>query len=287
MISGSDGTGYHLTRCREHRHGRNYARKGRGLPFSKAIVRIPGSNFDAGLTTADFGAPVFDRVRAQHRSYCEALEECGLALTVLDADLRFPDSTFVEDTAVLTPGGAVLTRPGAASREGEVEAIRQTVLGLFPNALTIQPPGTVDGGDICETENHFFLGLSHRTNEEGARQLAAHLAGFGYRSSNIDVRASKSILHLKSGISYIGDNTLVVIEEMAALEPFRGFNVIPVCAGENYAANCVRVNDRVLIAEGYPGLTAGLRARGFNPLALEMSEFQKMDGGLSCLSLRF
>src|ERR1700723_4235266 len=97
----------------------------------------------------------------------------------------------------------------------------------------------------------------------------------------------KSILHLKSGISYIGDNTLVVIEEMAAQEPFGGFNLIPVCPQESYAANCVRVNDRVLIAEGFPGLAADLRARGFNPPALEMSEFQKMDGGLSCLSLRF
>jgi dimethylargininase len=255
--------------------------------FNKAIVRIPGSNFDAGLTTAEFGAPVFDLARVQHRSYCQALEECGLALTMLDADLRFPDSTFVEDTAVLTPQGAVLTRPGAASREGEVEAIRQTVLGFFPNALTIQPPGTVDGGDICETEKHFFIGLSHRTNEEGAQQLAAHLAGFGYTSSSINVRAMTSILHLKSGISYIGDNTLVVIEEMAVNELFRRFNVIRVSAEESYAANCVRVNKRVLIAKGFPGLTAELHARGFNPLALEMSEFQKMDGGPSCLSLRF
>ena len=255
--------------------------------FNKAIVRIPGSNFDSGLTTAEFGAPVFDLARLQHRSYCQALEECGLALTTLDADLRFPDSTFVEDTAVLTPQGAVLTRPGAASREGEVEAIRQTVLGFFPNVLTIQPPGTVDGGDICETEKHFFIGLSHRTNEEGAQQLAAHLAGFGYTSSSIDVRAMTSILHLKSGISYIGDNTLVAMEELAANELFRRFNVIRVSAEESYAANCVRVNKRVLIAKGFPGLTAELRARGFNPLALEMSEFQKMDGGLSCLSLRF
>jgi dimethylargininase len=287
VVTSTDRTSKHLPRCREHRQRRNKVRKGRGFLFSKAIVRIPGSNFDAGLTTADFGAPLFDLVRAQHRSYCKALEECGLALTALDTDLRFPDSTFVEDTAVLTPQGAVLTRPGAASREGEVEAIRQTVLDFFPNALTIQPPGTVDGGDICETENHFFIGLSHRTNEEGARQLAAHLAGFGYPSSSIDVRAMTSILHLKSGISYIGDNTLVVIEEMAVHEPFRRFNVIHVCSEESYAANCVRVNDRVLIAEGFPGLTADLRARGFNPLALEMSEFQKMDGGLSCLSLRF
>ncbi|MGD0631140.1 MAG: arginine deiminase family protein [Terracidiphilus sp.] len=255
--------------------------------FTRAIVRIPGSNFDAGLTTAEFGAPLFDLVLQQHRRYCEALSECGLALTVLEADLRFPDSTFVEDAAILTARGAVLTRPGAVSRAGEVDAIRPAILSFFPSPPSIEAPGTVDGGDICEAGEHFFIGLSHRTNEEGARQLAAHLAGFGYTSSTIDVRPMTSILHLKSGIAYIGDKTLVVMEEMAENERFRGFELISVSADGRYAANCVRVNDRVLVAAGFPALTAELGARGFSPLALEMSEFQKMDGGLSCLSLRF
>lgn len=255
--------------------------------FTRAIVCIPGSNFDAGLTTAEFGAPLLDLVLEQHRRYCNALSECGLALTTLEADLRFPDSTFVEDTAILTARGTVLTRPGAASREGEVDAIRPAVLNFFPSPLTIERPGTVDGGDICEAGEHFFIGLSHRTNEEGARQLAAHLAGFGYTSSVIDVRPMTSILHLKSGIAYLGDNKLVVMEEMAENEQFRGFHLIRVSAEESYASNCVRVNDRVLVAAGFPRLTEELGARGFDPLVLEMSEFQKMDGGLSCLSLRF
>jgi dimethylargininase len=255
--------------------------------FSRAIVRIPGSNFDAGLTTADFGRPNYELVLEQHSDYCNALVDCGLALTTLDADLRFPDSTFVEDTAILTPPGAVLTRPGAASRAGEVDAIRDAVLRFFSATVSIEAPGSVDGGDICEAEDHFFIGLSHRTNEEGARQLATHLTGFGFTSSTVDVRAMKSILHLKSGISYIGDNTLVVMEEMAKDEQFQRFDLIRVSEEESYAANCVRVNDRVLVAAGFPRLTGELGARGFKPLALEMSEFQKMDGGLSCLSLRF
>lgn len=255
--------------------------------FSNAIVRIPAPNFADGLTTAALGAPRFDVVLEQHALYCQALIECGLAVHTLDADPRFPDSTFVEDTAVLTARGAVLTRPGARSREGEVDAIRPAILRFFPSSLTIAAPGTVDGGDICEAEDHFFIGLSHRTNEEGARQLAVHLAGFGYTSSTIDVRSMTSILHLKSGISYIGDNTLVVMEEMAGNEKFRSYDLIRVGARESYAANCVRVNDRVLVAAGYPRLTTELTARGFDPLALDMSEFQKMDGGLSCLSLRF
>ena len=255
--------------------------------FKNAIVRIPGSNFAEGLTSVELGIPNYDIVLQQHSRYCEALRECGLTITALDPDLDHPDSTFVEDTAVLTPRGAILTRPGARSREGEVVAMRQAISRFFPTVLEIQAPGTVDGGDICEAENHFFLGLSHRTNEEGCRQLAAHLASQGYTSSIVDVREMTSILHLKSGISYIGNNTLVVMEEMAGNELFRNHNLITVSVEESYGANCVRVNQRVLVAAGYPHLTAELVERGFNPLVLEMSEFQKMDGGLSCLSLRF
>jgi dimethylargininase len=255
--------------------------------FRSAIVRIPGANFAEGLTTVTLGVPRYDSVMRQHSRYCKALEECGLAVTILDADLRYPDSTFVEDTAVLTPRGAILTRPGAPSREGEVAAIRETISSFFPATLEIDPPGRLDGGDICEAEGHFFLGLSHRTNEEGVRQLAAHLASQDYTSSVIDIRGMTSILHLKSGISYIGNNTIVAMEEMAGNERFRNYELIRVCVEESYAANCVRVNERVLVAAGYPNLTAELANRGFNPLLLDMSEFQKMDGGLSCLSLRF
>jgi len=255
--------------------------------FKHAIVRTPGMNFAQGLTSVDLGIPRYDQVVAQHARYCEALMACGLAITTLVADLDHPDSTFVEDTAVLTARCAVLTRPGAQSREGEVAAIRPVLRSFFPVTMEIETPGTVDGGDICEAEDHFFLGLSLRTNEEGARQLAAHLAGVGYPSTVVDVRGMSSILHLKSGVSFIGNNTLVVMEEMAGWEAFAGYELIRVVSEESYAANCVRVNDRVLVAAGYPRLTAELTARGFNPLELDMSEFRKMDGGLSCLSLRF
>jgi len=255
--------------------------------FKHAIVRIPGSNFAEGLTTAALGSPHYDEVLVQHERYCDALRECGLNLTTLEADLRFPDSTFVEDTAILTARGAILTRPGAASREGEVDAIKPSIATFFPSALNIEVPGTVDGGDICEAEDHFFIGISHRTNQEGARQLAAHLVSFGYTSSTIDIRAMRSILHLKSGIAFIGDNTLAVMEEMARNIQFRGYDLIRVAPEESYAANCVRVNGRVLVADGFPRILGDLVACGFDPLLLDMSEFRKMDGGLSCLSLRF
>ena len=260
--------------------------------FQQAIVRIPGENFAEGLTTVELGVPEFAQVMEQWEAYCEALRSCGLILTTLEADLRYPDSTFVEDSAVLTAHGAMLTRPGAASRLGEVEAIAGTVRGFYPEAAWIAVPGTLDGGDICEAGRHFFLGLSHRTNEEGARQLAEHLGREGFTCSTVDVRGMTSILHLKSGISYIGENTLVVMGEMADWPAFQAdgvprYDLLCVSEEESYAANCVRVNDRVLMAAGYPKFEAELRARGFDPLVLDMSEFRKMDGGLSCLSLRF
>lgn len=255
--------------------------------FKRAIVRIPAPNFAHGLTTSNLGAPSYNSALLQHSQYCKALEECGLTITTLDADLRFPDSTFVEDTAVLTPHSAILTRPGAPSREGEVAIMREALSEFFPVILEIEPPGTVDGGDICEAQDHFFLGLSQRTNEEGVRQLSAYLTREGYNCSVIDIRQMTGVLHLKSAISYIGDNTMVVAPEMEATGLFRDYELIRVPSQESYGANCIRVNERVLVAAGHPHLTAEFMDRGFDPVVLDMSEFQKMDGGLSCLSLRF
>jgi dimethylargininase len=257
--------------------------------FKNAIVRLPGKDFADGLTTADLGRPNYDQALEQHERYCRALRECGLTVTTLEPDLGFPDSTFVEDTAVLTTRGAILARPGADSRRGEVATIRQTITRFFPAPLEIEGPGTLDGGDICEAEGHFFLGLSQRTNQEGVRQLGAHLAGMGYTSQVVDVREMPDILHLKSALAYIGDNTLVAREEISGKDvcSHNGYRLMRVTADEGYGANCVRVNDGVLVAAGHPRFTSELAARGYHPLILEMSEFQKMDGGLSCLSLRF
>jgi dimethylargininase len=253
----------------------------------QAIVRLPGENFAAGLTTADLGTPAFAKVLAQHSAYCNALEQCGLKLIRLEADLAHPDSTFVEDTAVLTGRSAVLARPGAPTRLGEVAAIRGTIEPFYTNIRTIEAPGTLDGGDICEAGSHFFIGVSHRTNEEGARQLGEFLAADGFTSSMVDIRSLTSILHLKSGIAYLDNRRLVVMEELAGREEFKGFELFRVPAGESYACNCLQVNDRVFLPAGFPGLESTLVRHGYAPLLLDMSEFRKMDGGLSCLSLRF
>jgi dimethylargininase len=215
------------------------------------------------------------------------LERCGLKLILLDADERYPDSTFVEDTAVLTEQCTILTRPGAPSRTGEVESIDSVLAKFYPAGHSIREPGTLDGGDVCDAGDHFFIGISQRTNESGAQQLAEILATVGYSSTPVDIREVGGILHLKSGLAYLGDRRLVVIDSLAEHEAFRGYELVQVNRHEQYAANCIVVNDYVLIAGGFPLLEKKLRALGQHTIAVDMSEFQKMDGGLSCLSLRF
>jgi dimethylargininase len=255
--------------------------------FTRAILRTPAPNFADGLTTAGLGVPDFAVALAQHRGYAEALERCGLAVTVLPADSRFPDSCFVEDTAVLCGTTAIVTRPGAASRAGEVDEMRSLLAELFPTVRAIEPPGTLDGGDVCEAGNRFFIGVSARTNEAGARQLANLLEAEGRAATLVDIRGTAGILHLKSGVTSIGDGRLVAIAALAGNAAFSEFRIVAIAPGEEYAANCVRVNDHVLVAAGFPRLESSLGSRGYPVTTVPMSEFRKMDGGLSCLSLRF
>ncbi len=255
--------------------------------FTRAIVKEPCASFASGLTTIDLGKPDQEIVLRQHQAYCEALESCGLELVRLPPDDQYPDSTFVEDTALLTDRGAVLTRPGDVSRRGEVESIATVVRKYFRQVYSIEEPGTVDAGDVFEAGEHFFIGVSRRTNEHGARQLAGWLDSLGYSSSLIDIRGLSSILHLKSGMAYLSGKRLVVIEALWNVSEFSGYDLICLNSTEEYAANCLSLNGRILIASGFPGVKRELELLGYPTVSLDMSEFQKMDGGLSCLSLRF
>jgi dimethylargininase len=145
----------------------------------------------------------------------------------------------------------------------------------------------VDGGDVCEIDGDFVIGLSSRTNADGARQLTGLLTDLGRKSVVIDIRASRNLLHLKTGLSYLGDGVFVVSSETLLADALKRYELIRVSPAESYAANCIRVNDSVVIAAGYPELLATLSGRGYRVVTLAMSEFRKMDGGLSCLSLRF
>jgi dimethylargininase len=255
--------------------------------ITRGIVRKPGTNFSDGLTTSILGRPNYRLALAQHADYCKALESCGLELTVLEEYPQFPDGTFVEDVAVLTPESAILTYLGAIERRGEVDLIRPVLERYFERFYTIAPPGMLDGGDVCEAGDHYFIGISERTNPEGARQLADFLRLEGYCASLVDIRGTPGILHLKSGLAFLGQNRLVVIDVFADRAIFQDYELIRVSPEENYAANCLRLNDKVLIADGFDDFKATLEQSGYALEILNMSEFQKMDGGISCLSLRF
>ncbi|HEY8009381.1 MAG TPA: arginine deiminase family protein [Rudaea sp.] len=255
--------------------------------LTHALVRPPSANFADGLTSVALGKPDVARALEQHACYCAALEQCGLVLTRLAADADFPDSAFVEDTAIVTGDVAILTRPGAAARAGEVARIEPTLRAIFLRIHAIATPGTLDGGDVCRIENHCFIGLSERTNEDGARQLAGFLAQEGCTSTAIDIRGIRGILHLKSGISYLGNGRIALIDAFAQHTAFRNYEIVQVARGEGYAANLLRLNDHVVIAAGFPKFEAAVRALGYDVIALDMSEFRKMDGALTCLSLRF
>ena len=255
--------------------------------FTRAIVRPPSANFADGLTSVTLGTPDFTLALEQHAAYCKALERAGLELVRLPEDPVHPDATFVEDTAVLSPRCNVRTRPGAESRAGEVAAIGAVLatLGIEPQA--IEAPGTLDGGDVCDEDGHFFIGVSQRTNWDGAAQLAALLTKAGYTSACIDIRAVPGILHLKSAIAALGGGRIVAIGSLAGHPALKNRELVHVRHDEEYAANCVRVNDRVLVPAGFPHIRRALDGLGYDTIALDMSEFRKMDGGLSCLSLRY
>lgn len=197
-----------------------------------------------------------------------------------------PDSTFVEDTAVLAPGMAVVTRPGASSRRGEVVAARRALEGLVPEVRVIEPPGTLDGGDVCRIGAHVLIGISTRTNEEGARQLVKHLSEAGCTSALVQLPNARGLLHLKSGLAWLGERRVAVVDALADHPALGAFERIRVDAEETEGANCVCVGDRLLIPAGCPRWAERLGSLGDELVVLDVSEFQKMDGGLSCLSLR-
>lgn len=255
--------------------------------FTRALARTPGNTFAHGLSSAAFGAPDLDRALTQHRAYCSALRDSGVEVTLLEADDAFPDSTFVEDTAIVARGRAIVTLPGAASRAGETGAIRTALDRWFRDVASIVSPGTLDGGDVCESEDRVFVGISHRTNREGAEQLAQWLRSSGIDTVFVEIRDLDGILHLKSGMSYLGDGIYVVDEALRSRIPLDDADAIVPPADEAYAANCIRVNDVVLLPKGYPRVREAIEARRLRVVTLDVSEYRKMDGGLSCLSIRF
>lgn len=250
--------------------------------FTHAIVRKPGANMAAGLTTANLGAPDYALALEQHARYVEELERAGLSVTVLEPLPAFPDAYFVEDVAVVTPEVAVITRPGAEARRGEAEFI-EPALAKHRSLIKLQAPGTLDGGDVLAIGKQVFVGLSNRSNQEGARQLSVILRPYGY---SVAAAAVFEGLHLKSSANCLADDALIVTSAFSQLEALAGFRLVVVDEGDEYSANVLRLNDRILVPAGFPRTAAKLERLGESLVEIDVSEMQKMDGGLTCMSLR-
>lgn len=252
--------------------------------FKNAIVRRPGKSMVDGIGPGNQGPVNYENALRQHDSYIEALKKVGVEVTVLDALEEFPDSCFVEDTAVLTKKFAILCNPGADSRNGEKYPMHETLKGFYKDIEEIKAPGTVDGGDVMMVGDFFYVGVSARTNEEGARQFVEYLRKYGYDGMAVTL---KEMLHLKTGLAYLENNNLLIAGEFIEDPVFKDFNKVVIPDDEGYAANCIWMNDHVLVPEGYPKVKKAIEDLGYKIIEVDTSEFKKLDGGLSCLSLRF
>jgi len=251
--------------------------------FSRALTRRPGRSLADGISTAGLGKPSLELAKAQHRAYVRALEDCGLTVEVLAAADEYPDAVFIEDVAVCTPSCVILTRPGAASRRGEAALVAADLARRFDCVERIED-GSLDGGDVMMVGTHFFIGLSGRTDAAGARQMREILARHGLTGSTVSF---EGMLHLKTGLSYLENGVLLATAQAAAHPQFADFRVLDVPHDEAFAANSVWVNDRVVMPSGYPRTRARIEAAGYTVVEVDTSEFRKLDGGVSCLSLRY
>jgi dimethylargininase len=252
--------------------------------FKHAIVRKPCPEMVHGLSSASLGRPDYHMAMVQHENYVDALRACGLEVRVLEADPQFPDSVFVEDVALCTPACAILTNPGARSRNGETAAMKPVLESYYKQLEHIQSPGTLDAGDVMMVGKHFYIGVSQRTNKAGADQLIQILERYGMTGTAVPLF---EMLHLKSGLSYLEQNHMLISGEFINHPAFLNFRRIEVDPDESYAANSLWVNDRVLVPAGFPKTREKIEEAGYRTIVMDVSEFRKLDGGLSCLSLRF
>lgn len=219
----------------------------------------------------------------QHKNYCSILHSAGLEVKELSVSLNYPDSTFIEDTAVVLDEIAILACMGAKSRRGEVINIEPELAEYRPLKY-IQFPATLEGGDVLQMNKQIFVGLSSRTNQEGLASIKEILSSFGYQVIQVSV---KDCLHLKSACTMIDQETLLVNHDWLDMEPISGFRKINIAPGESGSANCLSLNEVIYLPEGYPRTSEILTKHGYMVQNIDISELQKAEGGLTCSSIIF
>jgi dimethylargininase len=250
----------------------------------RALVRPPGSSFARALSqhpNRDTIDP--QRARAQHSRYLEALAGLGIEVRALPPDDENPDSCFVQDLAIVLGDRALLCRPGAASRQPEPDGIKPILVESFPSVDRVEPPGTIEGGDVFRVGDRFVVGLSERTNEEGVEALRRFAAP---DATVVTAEVREPFLHLLSGLSVAGDAVLGS-ETLIDQEAFADLERVAIPDEEATGCNFVVLDHDVVMAAGYPTVRRALEDRGFRAHEVELSEFTKADGGPTCLSLLF
>ncbi|VDC28018.1 dimethylarginine dimethylaminohydrolase family protein [Pseudogemmobacter humi] len=258
----------------------------RSYTFTHAITRRPSAAIVDGLRAVDTGAPDLALMLDHHAAYVAALKSTGAEVIELAPLEEYPDSVFVEDTALCLPEGAVIMRPGAPSRLGEAAEMAPHLAALYGELRRIEGEDSfIEGGDILMTETGILVGRSARTNAAGVAELARLTADWGHRVH--EVHTPPGVLHFKTDCSLMDEETVLATDRLAASGCFAGYRVIPVAAGEEAAANAIRFNGKVLFPAGFPRTRDRLVKAGYDLTEIGNSECAKIDGGMSCLSLRF
>lgn len=258
----------------------------RSYTFSHAITRKPSASIVAGLRAVDTGTPDLGLMLRHHADYVAALRATGAVVVELDALEAFPDSVFVEDTALCLPEGAVVMRPGAPSRLGEAAEMAPHLRALYGQVVQISGADSfIEGGDILTTETEVLVGRSARTNAAGIAELTRLVAPWGH--SVREVFTPPGVLHFKTDCSLLDGEAILSTARLAESGCFAGYRVILVAEGEEACANTIRFNDAVIMPAGFPKTRAALDQAGYRVVEIGNSECAKLDGGMSCLSLRF
>ncbi|MDZ7627649.1 MAG: arginine deiminase family protein [Parvularculaceae bacterium] len=252
--------------------------------FAHALVRTPSKSVSEGLRAHGGEGPSFTDVAREHRAYIAALTEAGVTVEILPALEEFPDAVFIEDPALVFPEGAIVLRPGAPSRLREAEALAPELTARFDETQALDV-GFADGGDILTLGDRILIGVSSRTNEAGAERLVRLLDKFGRKS---EVAATPpGVLHFKTDCSLVDHETVLATPRLAAAGAFSGLRVIETASGEEAAANALRINNVLLVSEGFPRTAERLEALGARIVELPTRAISRIDAGLSCMSLRW
>jgi dimethylargininase len=252
--------------------------------FTNALVRAPARSAIHGLSRQPGPRPTFESIVSEHTRYVDALKVCGLSVEVLPPLEAYPDSIFVEDPALVFGEDAILLRPGAATRYGEVKEIEGALRQRFGRVLSMQE-GFADGGDMLLTPTGMIIGLSSRTDRAGATELARLLEQLGISSRVVNTPADT--LHLKSDCSLIAEDHILCTAGLGASEIFAGYRKLVVPDYEKRAANCLCVNGTILVGGAFPRTAELLQGVGYSIRKLPISAIAKLDAGLSCMSLRW